>query len=145
MSLRLGVKDALFISIKNILEFIFLFSLKTEKKLDFNYNKDDYWIPKSYYVIWSNSLLWNTKYLDGRKFMSMFFEYFKIIYYFSVNWIHEILFLILSTLTLFLTKLTTSTQITSLKRNNPLNITWIMKAYHWKYSRDGISLATLWG
>lgn len=49
MSLRLGVKDALFISIKNILEF--LFSLKTEKKLDFNYNKDNYWIPNSYYVM----------------------------------------------------------------------------------------------
>lgn len=51
MSLRLGVKDALFISIKNILEFIFLFSLKTEKKLGFNYNKDDYWVPNSYYVM----------------------------------------------------------------------------------------------
>ena len=81
MSLSLGVKDALFISIKNRLEFIFLSSLKTEKKLGFYYNKDDYWIPNSYYVTGSNSLLRNTKYPDGRKFTYMLSEYFKIIYY----------------------------------------------------------------
>ena len=28
-----------------------VFSLKTEKKLGFNYNKDDYWVPNSYYVM----------------------------------------------------------------------------------------------
>lgn len=70
MSLSLGVKDTLFISIKNRLEFI-LSSLKTEKKLGFYYSKDDYWIPNSYYVMGSNSLLQNTKYPDGRKFTYM--------------------------------------------------------------------------